>query len=604
MASYYTNIRSQGGQGQGPQFNVNAFLKAGDLAGEALQAGHKRRLEEEKLRRATEREERQNRLLKLREDAANREVDALKVQQEVAQDFLNAPYAAKYGTGDMVKKADAAVLKDVDSRLLQAQQDPSFDPAYSPEEAAILQAQYETATPYQGAARDAIAGELVARGVPVVQANKTAESLTGNLLSKADEQKILDKRFEQAQKAENETAKLNFNILKEQLKNTRKEGSSSSSSGKKGLADIQTALEKRDIGGIDTSSVMDGIENALTAQNPDGTPKYVLPGGKVMTPSMIINALPLMKDDLLFDKDLLNRPDEIFAAVKANELSKGQYSGKEKASKLLADNVDKLYPDQLTRPIAGENAADTFLKNLRSAAPFLRDGVTATNTATTTVDGGKKKEVQKEVTEGTEEGAEEATDTILENTTTTEKVLPPHRFETNPETLAGTLGITAGEEHTTPVTESKVRTYNRLSLENPALAEEYVEQDKRAVALTNRYKNAASESDLSGTDRRWINDMRKSVNGRRRLKELGIPTKKVDKAKLLKDVEVDTNPTPTKIRANTLLDLKANGYLNSQKIVLNNGKTGEFRLVGKDEKISNEQSVISFDDWMKRFGPK
>lgn len=145
----------------------------------------------------------------------NRQQGALAESRNIAKEMVDTPYAAKFGGTEATGKLDALVNKEAERRMAAG------EAPFSAEEAAGIQKTYEANRPYREDARRNISARLMGAGATAAQANAEAEGLTAGMISRADEQSILDSRrkamqdmYDNQAKANLEAAKMNIEVGK------------------------------------------------------------------------------------------------------------------------------------------------------------------------------------------------------------------------------------------------------------------------------------------------------------------------------------------------------------------------------------------------------
>jgi len=285
MTEYY-NDRSLLQAANTPQFDVGALAKAGALTQQALGSVRDRELEDTKVAREAKRFAREQELNQRQDTEYNRELGLRTSRQDMANEFLANPNAAKFGSGKETAELDKNVLDYVNG-----------GGEINPEQAAQLQARYEKARPFREDAINAITASQIAAGEDPTKAAQTATALGSNLLSRADMQTRADamtaaqqKVYDEQMKAQIEAAKLNTDIGKTTAELKSKGdiakyqalmgrngsvGSSGSNGGGSGVStpytpggnslQVQQNLAGLGIGWHDTSKMMDTYNAGLKA---------------------------------------------------------------------------------------------------------------------------------------------------------------------------------------------------------------------------------------------------------------------------------------------------------------------------------------------------
>ena len=208
----------------------------------------------------------------------------------IAKEYTNAPYAAKFGADEETKALDKRVLSMPQSTWENL----------TPEQAEALQAQYENVGQNKESARTRLMGELMKSGnVDYTAANAVAEDLTKGLMSRADKQAALDAQYKaklEANKAYNDYVgnvnKDTVDIYKAKLDYQKAFGPTGTGGGASGstgpalkefnagttMDDVYKYIEDKSLGGIDSKS---GREKVASLYNE----------GKGLHPAVILQAL-------------------------------------------------------------------------------------------------------------------------------------------------------------------------------------------------------------------------------------------------------------------------------------------------------------------------
>lgn len=282
MAYYDSNVKFEA-----PTHNLSngmsdAILSAGNIITKSLQGVREKELEEGRLNRQAAQDAENRR----RWDIENKRAQALAdrqteeferekilrgVRKNVASEFTDSPYAAKWGADKVTSSLDKLVNQEAERRLAAG------EAPFSAEEASQLQAYYESARPYKEDAVNSIAARLVAQGEDAAKAKQEAEVLaSGTLLSKADQQARLDAQQKMYQdfygsqaKANLDAAKLNQDYDIARMKMYGGTGSGGSGGGGSGFVGTtmlkpQETIEKWDIGALDSKAAMGLVNTANT----------------------------------------------------------------------------------------------------------------------------------------------------------------------------------------------------------------------------------------------------------------------------------------------------------------------------------------------------
>lgn len=191
------------------------------------------------------------------------EANRLKASREALQNYEFDPATALKGQREL---ADEALIKKYDELNARAAKDPTFNPALTAEQAREVQGIYEQATPWKEQVQSTVFEDLRRKGVDYTTALGVAKAQADGYKSLAD----ATKEEQAATKAKNELLKDAYDRDAKGLEFSRKllvdaTKNSSNKYSKIDPKDVRSTIEKMDLGTFDTDDAYSQVDAAIKA---------------------------------------------------------------------------------------------------------------------------------------------------------------------------------------------------------------------------------------------------------------------------------------------------------------------------------------------------